>query len=84
MAFCATLFLTACANSPARVETITAEKPVPVACVKSVPSEEPAPIIASDADIEQLAAWARLREKQHRLYIGKLRALLLACLAQPT
>jgi hypothetical protein len=74
--------LAACSTTP-QIETVTVEKPVPVACVKEIPDPPTPPVIAADADIEQKAAWAVLRIRQLQQYANELRAILLACKETP-
>lgn len=85
--FCAVSLLTACSSAPvapdvlAHVETVSVPKPTPVLCVHEtdIPPPPVKRAIAPDADIEQYAAWAKLRDKDLRIYAGKLNAALIAC-----
>ena len=82
IALIACSILAACSTVP-RVETVTVEKPVPVSCVKAIPDAPEVPDIAPDADMEQRAAWFRLRLQQLQQYVNELRAILLACKESP-
>ena len=82
IALIACSILAACSTTP-QIETVTVEKPVPVACVKEIPPEPDAPVIAPDADLEQRAAWFRVRVHQLQQYANELRAILLACKESP-
>jgi len=77
------LLAAACQSSPAVPEITTGvkivTKPYAVPCVKSVPEAPVPPAIAADADIEQRAAWARIRDAQLRQHVAILRAVLVAC-----
>lgn len=79
LALALAIFCAACSSQPVRVETVTVEKPVPVACVQEIPPEPVVPAIAPDADIEQRAAWVALVIGNWRHYAAQLRAMLLAC-----
>lgn len=83
---CLAISLTAaCSTSPVIPDlttgVITTDKPIPTRCVNisEFPIAPKAPPIATDADPEQRAAWAKLRDSQLRQYIKELRATLLAC-----
>lgn len=85
---CVSSLLAACSSAPVapevvtgHVETVRVPVPTPVACVRAadVPPAPKAPAIAADADVEQLAAWAKLRDQQLRQYASALRAIVIAC-----
>ena len=78
-AFLTASLLTACATDGITTGVITVDRPIPVSCVKEIPRQPPPPAIVADADIEQKAAWARIRDVQLRQYAAKLRATLIAC-----
>lgn len=74
--------LTACSsNPPLTTQVVTVDRPIPVRCVKAedIPAFPSPPLIAEDADIEQRAAWAAIRDAQLRHYAAQLRAVLTAC-----
>jgi len=81
----AALVLAACQLAPPLPEVVTSvktvDKPYPVACVKagSVTQLPTAPVLAVDADIEQRAAWARIRMNQLRQHDITLQAILVGC-----
>lgn len=80
--FCAALFATACATTkPITTGVITVDRPVAVRCVRAadIPPMPVPPTIAADADIEQLAAWAKLRIAQLRHHAAQLLAIVTAC-----
>lgn len=74
--------LAGCASTPPiTTGVITVDRPIAIRCIKAadIPEWPTAPAIADDADIEQLAAWAKLRISQLRHYAAQLRAALTAC-----
>ncbi len=81
--------LQACSSGPVirdlTTGVVTVDKPIAVRCIKAsdIPPPPAAPLIAADADIEQRAAWAKIRDAQLRQHIVLLRATLLACAGDP-
>ena len=79
----AALLLAACATTPPDLTSgvKTVDRPYPVACVKAanVPPLAAAPPLRADADIDQRAAWARIRLTQLRQHDAVLQAILIGC-----
>ena len=84
----AALVLAACQAMPQAPTVLTSVKSVPTPilepCVaaSSIPTIPLAAPIPPDADVDQRAAWARIRHRQLLDYIAMQRALLIRCATQ--